>query len=89
MVTVDHVFEFIGLPIYAPNGSKYRYTVTEDTSQLGGFVTWAAEGDRAADQVKFAKAPPDTTLLNDALSRAEELIESTRITPEGEEGGEQ
>ena len=43
----------------------------------------------AADQVKFAKAPPDTTLLNDALSRAEELIESTRITPEGEEGGEQ
>ena len=52
MVTVDHVFEFTELPIYAPNGSKYRYTVTEDTSQLGGFVTWAAEGNQAADQVK-------------------------------------
>ena len=52
MVTVQHEFHFTGLPVYAPNGSKYTYTITEDTSQLGGFVTWAAEGGWYADQVK-------------------------------------
>jgi hypothetical protein len=52
MVTVQHEFHFTGLPIYAPNGSKYIYTITEDTSQLGGFVTWAAEGEWDADHVK-------------------------------------
>ncbi|MDY6221482.1 MAG: Cna B-type domain-containing protein [Candidatus Alectryocaccobium sp.] len=52
MVTVDHTFHFKDLPVYAPNGSEYIYTITEDTSQLGGFVTWAAEGEVYADQVK-------------------------------------
>ena len=52
MVTVQHEFHFTGLPVYAPNGSEYIYTITEDTSQLGGFVTWAAEGAWGADQVK-------------------------------------
>lgn len=41
----------------------------------------------AADQVKFAKAPPSGELLDDALSRAEELVESTRIRPEENAGG--
>lgn len=41
----------------------------------------------AADQVKFAKAPPSGELLDDALSRAEELVESTRIRPEESAGG--
>lgn len=41
----------------------------------------------AADQVKFAKAPPSGELLDDALSRAEELVESTRIRPEESVGG--
>ena len=41
----------------------------------------------AADQVKFAKAPPSGELLDDALSRAEELVESTRIRPEDEAEG--
>lgn len=52
MVTVQHDFEFTDLPVYAPNGSEYIYTVTEDTSQLGGFVTWAATGEWTANQVK-------------------------------------
>lgn len=52
IVTVEHVFEFTNLPVYAPNGSKYLYTVTEDTSQLGGFVTWASEGDLTAGQIE-------------------------------------
>lgn len=41
----------------------------------------------AADQVKFAKAPPSGELLDDALTRAEELVESTRIRPEESAGG--
>lgn len=41
----------------------------------------------AADQVKFAKAPPSGEMLDDALSRAEELVESTRIRPEESAGG--
>lgn len=52
MVTAEHTFIVEGLPVYAPNGSEYIYTVTEDTSQLGGFVTWAAEGEWDANQVK-------------------------------------
>ena len=52
IVTVEHTFDFIGLPVYAPNGSAYIYTVTEDTSQLGGFVTWAAEGEWYDYEVK-------------------------------------
>lgn len=52
MVTVEYTFTFDNLPTYAPNGSKYIYTVTEDTSQLGGFTTWAAKDDRTADNIK-------------------------------------
>lgn len=52
MVTVEHTFRFTGLPVYAPNGSEYIYTVTEDTSQLGGFTTWSAEGEWYDYEVK-------------------------------------
>lgn len=48
-VMVRHEFLFDELPIYAPNGAKYRYTVAEDKAQLGGYITWAAAGDVAAD----------------------------------------
>lgn len=41
----------------------------------------------AADQVKFAKAPPDDRALNEALAKAEQLVESTRIRPEDEAEG--
>lgn len=51
-VTAEHIFTFDDLPVYAPNGSKYIYTVTEDKSQLGGFITWASEGDSTADSIK-------------------------------------
>ncbi len=51
-VTVDHVFTFDDLPIYAPNGSKYVYTITEDKKELGGYDTWAAADDPGADALK-------------------------------------
>ena len=34
-----------GLPIYAPNGSKYVYSIQENTGNLGGYLTYAADGD--------------------------------------------
>ena len=36
---------FTNLDLYAPDGTEYRYTVTEDKSQLKGFDTWAGKGD--------------------------------------------
>ncbi|WP_454942394.1 Cna B-type domain-containing protein [Evtepia sp.] len=44
-VLLEHVFEVTGLPIYAPNGSKYVYSIQENTGNLGGYLTYAAEGD--------------------------------------------
>lgn len=62
MVTVECELIFADLTVYAPNGSEYTYTITEDTSQLGGFVTWAAEGEWDADQVK------DNDTLTDSVT---------------------
>lgn len=42
---------FTNLDIYAPDGTEYRYTVTEDKSQLNGFETRAGEGDLDVNQV--------------------------------------
>ena len=52
IVTVEYTFNFDKLPVYAPNGSKYIYTITEDKSQLGGFTTWAAEVELTANDIK-------------------------------------
>ena len=50
---VRHIFEISktvsGLDIYAPNGSKYIYTVTE--AELGGYDMYAKEGDIEIDSV--------------------------------------
>lgn len=37
--------------IYAPNGSRYTYTVTEVKDNLAGFDTWAAAGELSAANV--------------------------------------
>lgn len=52
MVTVKHTFTFDKLPVYAPNGSKYVYTITEDKSHLGGFDTWAASQEVSAEALE-------------------------------------
>ena len=46
---------FTNLAIYAPDGTEYRYTVTEDKSQLNGFETRADEGDLEVDQVNTSR----------------------------------
>lgn len=48
-VLLEHVFEVTGLPIYAPNGSKYVYSIQENTGYLGGYLTYAEEGDVEVD----------------------------------------
>lgn len=42
-VTLEKTFE--NLPLYAPNGWEYRYTVIEDRDELKGYETWAVSGD--------------------------------------------
>lgn len=44
---VTDTLTFENLPIYAPNGTKYQYTVTEVKTSLQGYDTWAQEGDIA------------------------------------------
>ena len=51
-VLLEKVFLFEDLNIYAPNGSLYVYTVTEEKEQLGGYDTWAAEGKLSAQQLE-------------------------------------
>lgn len=51
-VTVEHTFPFENLPLYAPNGSPYVYTIAEDKSQLNGYDTWAAKGDVLAENLE-------------------------------------
>ena len=46
---VENTITFENLDIYAPNGSKYIYKVTEKTDYLGGYDTWVAEGDIEAE----------------------------------------
>lgn len=51
-VTVQYTFAFADLPLYAPNGSPYVYTIAEDKSQLNGYDTWAAKGDVLAENLE-------------------------------------
>ena len=50
-VTVSHTFGFDDLEIYAPNGSRYNYTIVEDKTELGGYLTWAAAGSLSAAEL--------------------------------------
>lgn len=52
---VEKVFTFEDLDIYAPNGNKYIYTVTEVKTYLNGYNTWAGSGELALDALKKDK----------------------------------
>lgn len=51
-VTIQHTFTFENLPVYAPNGSEFVYTITEDKSSLGGYDTWAASGNKSVEELE-------------------------------------
>lgn len=61
-VTIQRTFTFENLPVYAPNGSEFVYTITEDKSSLGGYDTWAASGDVSAEDLE--KGNPGTSVGN-------------------------
>ena len=61
-VTIQHTFTFENLPVYAPNGSEFVYTITEDKNSLGGYDTWAASGDVSAENLE--KGNPGTSVGN-------------------------
>lgn len=44
---VEKVLTFENLDIYAPNGSRYIYTVTEAKTYLNGYTTWVKSGNVA------------------------------------------
>ena len=73
-VTVSNLFTFENLPVYAPNGSKYTYTVEErKTSYLEGYDTWVAAGDVEASQID--------TIINSAGNKKN----SIELTPDEDE----
>lgn len=77
MVTVKHTFTWDGLPVYAPNGSSYQYTVTEDKSQLGGFDTWAVEGNLEQAAIKNDSDNKDVTEVGDLTADNDNDIDAT------------
>ena len=48
---IKHTFTFENLPIYAPNGSKYTYSVTEVRTQLLDYDTWAEKENLNEDSI--------------------------------------
>lgn len=76
MVTVAHTFTFDNLPVYAPNGSTYVYTITEDKSHLGGFDTWAANGNVTAEGLEVDTNKGQTSVGN-LTAAADETIDAS------------
>ena len=70
---VTDTLTFENLPIYAPNGTKYQYTVTEVKDSLQGYDTWAQKGDIASpftdetgrDVTQIKELEPRTTTDDD------------------------
>ena len=53
---VNWEYEFKNLDLYAPNGSKYLYTVKEVKNNfLEGYNSWVVEGDLTEDQLEAEK----------------------------------
>ena len=67
-----------GLPIYAPNGSKYVYSIQENTGNLGGYLTYAAEGDVKVADVSTFTEPMEVPAIND--------LEPQKVTTTTEDG---
>lgn len=58
---VTDTLTFDDLPLYAPDGTEYRYTVTEVKDQLLGYDTWARTGD-VTDPNTFISADKGTAI---------------------------
>lgn len=76
-VTVEHTFVFDNLPVYAPNGSKYSYIITEKKDQLGGFTTWAAPGSLSADELLANDAYKGQTFVDGLTAAEDDVIDAS------------
>lgn len=79
-VLLEHVFEVTGLPIYAPNGSKYVYSIQENTGNLGGYLTYAVAEDVEVDNASSIVNDTNKVLVINSL----EPQEVTTTTEDGE-----
>ena len=67
--------EFTDLPLYAPDGTEYHYTVTEDKSELQGYDTWAQAGN-VGNPDKFDSAASGEVAVADLIpEKAADLSE--------------
>lgn len=89
---VTDTLTFENLPIYAPNGTEYQYTVTEVKTSLQGYDTWAQAGDiddpfteeaHKKDEAKIENLEPRTA--NDAdYDQAQATFVNKRTEPQQE-----
>ena len=68
---LEKLITFENLDIYAPNGSEYKYSVREVKENLGGYTTWAIEGDRTSVEVKQNGTETDIISPADGLQITE------------------
>lgn len=84
-VTIQHTFTFENLPVYAPNGSEFVYTITEDKSSLGGYDTWAAYGDVSAEDLE-KDAYKGATSVGDLRPNKDSGIDASFLNKPGDPG---
>ena len=76
-VVRDYIEERFQLPASRKTTSEFLEALSDNNPLPEEQRPFLNDFLSAADQVKFAKAPPDTLLLNQAIDRAEKLISST------------
>lgn len=84
-VTIQHTFTFKNLPVYAPNGSEFVYTITEDKSSLGGYDTWAASGNKSVEELE-KDAYKGATSVGDLRPDKDSGIDASFLNKPGDPG---
>lgn len=79
-VLLEHEFVVNDLPIYAPNGSKYVYSIQENTGNLGGYLTYAVAEDVEVDNASSIVNDTNKVLVINSLEPQE-----VTTTTEGDE----
>lgn len=85
LVTIQHTFTFEKLPVYAPNGSEFVYTITEDKSSLGGYDTWAASGNKSVEELE-KDAYKGATSVGDLRPDKDSAIDASFLNKPGNPG---
>lgn len=80
---VTDTLTFADLPIYAPNGTKYKYTVTEVKDSLQGYDTWAAADDLKVDAFT-GKGTTDDVSISGLMPEKNETVQATFMNKQPE-----